>query len=329
MLVIVGLAGCGADDAAGPQITTHNGTQAVADALHGPGTALGDGFEVPQGAALVGAVLPNPTLVNRSSVEDPGLHARRAWTAVLVMDGAADAVYRDLMRQAAQRGLSSRGVFGSACSATGASTGVQCGGGAVSSDGAVLEAGSDFAMPKRSLTIEAKQGVCDDCPAGAWPSLAIVTYAELDDHVVTSPTTVPPTDVTLSEPIPLQKPIREIALPGPGSEILIDFGSAKIPVAEGSQPLVPPTCSGCFGSDFWLMRVDDGDRAFAHYANAFEHLDRWEGGTADRREVRDGWNVHSFGLSNTDTSVTIELFHARGSRSTCGSSPGTGPEPEG
>jgi len=104
----------------------------------------------------------------------------------------------------------------------------------------------------------------------------------------------------------------KISLPGPGDPILVNFGDARVPVQEGSQPLAPPVCNGCFGSDLWLMHVDDGESVFSRYASAFEGLHRWENGTSDRREVRDGWNVHVFNASNEDTSVALELFQRAG-----------------
>src|SRR5207342_1722634 len=85
VVMVLGLVSCGQDEAVAPETEVFNGTPAVAEALHGPGTPLGDGFVVPEGASLVGAALPNRPEIVYTAEGTVGISARRTWTALLAV----------------------------------------------------------------------------------------------------------------------------------------------------------------------------------------------------------------------------------------------------
>jgi hypothetical protein len=72
------------------------------DAVHGPGTELGDGFEVPEGARLVGRVFPDP-------------QDAHGWSATLLLDGDPMAVYNSLTAQARAAGFGDFPWAGTSC----------------------------------------------------------------------------------------------------------------------------------------------------------------------------------------------------------------------
>jgi hypothetical protein len=301
------------------QVTTVHGTPAVASALHGPGTPLGDGFHVPNGAALVGASLPNRRLLSGGA---PKIRSKRNWSAVLLVKGRGDAVARDLAAQAQEAGLrSDLSLRGFSCMITNRGEsplgivvsppterpdGLMCGGSLESAERIAL-----YSQGIRSLQVSTQQGACIRCPSGRSPSLAVVQYVEVDDAAERSPELLPPaTGVT-----PVIPPVRAtrppLALPHTGTKIRLNFDGTTTPVIAGSGALIPPLCNGC-ETDLWMMQPTDGDRVFEAYARALNRLDIWENGPTQRREARDGWRVRAWSGGNTDTGIDVELFQRKG-----------------
>jgi hypothetical protein len=323
MAAVLALGACTSEDessASKPQRTvTVHGTPAVDSALHGPGTPLEDDFVVPDGASLVGAALPNRRVLSGGT---PEIRAKRHWTAVLLVDGAADAVAHALADQAMAAGLqsvaTSPGVFCNGVTrgvpelipADRVSTppdGVICGAGLETTERIAL-----YAQGLRSLSVEVRQGACNECPQGVWPSLAVVTYIEVDDAAERAPT--PTLSIRRHDDVPMLRVrpvVPAIALPRAGTKIQLDFGGSATPVVAGSNVLVPPVCNGC-SNDIWMMQPVDGDRAFDAYARALDRLNMWESGPEQHREVRDGWDVRVWNGGNTDTGIDVELFERDG-----------------
>ncbi|MEP6624570.1 MAG: hypothetical protein ABJC79_09010, partial [Acidimicrobiia bacterium] len=104
LVVLVGAcdgAGRGSGEGA---IDRAHGIPIRASELQQSGTPLGDGFSVPRGAVLAGAVLPEVPDASPAR-GTPVVH--RGWTAVLGVGGAPRAVAERLLAQARAAGLPS------------------------------------------------------------------------------------------------------------------------------------------------------------------------------------------------------------------------------
>ena len=104
----VAVAGC-SDDDSGPSASPRPTTRVVEvdripvleHSTSGPGTALGDGFTVPDGALLVGVPFP----VDIGGQFDAELLEDAGWQARLLVTGVPRDVIDDLARQATDAGI--------------------------------------------------------------------------------------------------------------------------------------------------------------------------------------------------------------------------------
>gem|GEM_PF-4345775 len=314
IVLVMTAAACSGGGAGAPTVVRAHGTPAVAASLSGAGTRLGDGFFVPRGASLVGAPLPD-------SLETgyPGLRAVRRWSARLFITGNAQAVTNDLLRQAARKGLGAdpaafnpagtgcrdtglppiaRGAVYPLLSRTRRPLGIRCSVRAVSP-----EMVASYPLPRRSLAIDARQGKCAACAAPISASLATVSYSDFDPSAVDPTVTTP----RATPELPIVATTTSLKLPTPGDIIHLP-SRVDVRIVVGSHPLTPPSS----GSNIWLMRVDHGERELDAYRRETLRRPRsWEG-TRETRELRDGWNVHTFAADAPEDGVEYELFQRAG-----------------
>lgn len=97
-VVLLSAAGCNEDERSVTGVTVG---AVEPTAAFGPGTGLGDGFEVTEGSTLIGAPIPLGTTVvlNGEPIVDDG------WRAFLYVDGEPEAVVDAYLEQADERGL--------------------------------------------------------------------------------------------------------------------------------------------------------------------------------------------------------------------------------
>jgi hypothetical protein len=274
LVVACALAGCESAATDRAAVVRAHGTPVVADALSPPRTALGDGFSVPRGAQLVGAVLPDDPATGY-----PNLEWTRAWTALLLVGGDPGTVMDAFLAQAVEQGMAPFSTL--TCVDN------ECSSGATVPSRPV---GSLDVVRSLSLSLSPRA------------SLLEVRYRERSD------TNVEPR-AAVRNPVELHRVTPgAVMLPRVGSRLDLDLGSASIRVQPGSRPLAPPYCDACFGGDLVVMRVEHGRRVLGRYARATKRLDAWEGNSWHHAARRESWTVTTRGFGNTDTSVVFELF---------------------
>lgn len=297
--LVVVIAGCGSSGGSrstqsSDPVVTANGTPAVRAGLQPAGSPLADGYDVPAGASLVGAALPD------SLDNGPDLPAStRRWTATLFVEGSLVSVTNALTAQAARQGLTTdRGFWtpeGLGCRERTAGgmfdpdpdlpaepDGVKC--------HVVLTTGDRT----RTLTIRGEQGTCDRCTQTLAPSLAVVTY----DEGTRPPSTYEGPPVSAQPPVTIRPPTSTLPLPTPGDELRLG-PSTEIRVEPGSQPLTPAA------PGIAMTLAPGGESVLDRYVNHTSHgvIDKGE-----RTEQRDGWTVHAYDADDADLYVSFELF---------------------
>jgi hypothetical protein len=255
-----------------------HGTPVVADALSPPGSPRGDGFDVPPGTRLVGAVLPDDPATGY-----PNVSWRRAWTALLLVRGDASAAVDALLTQAARHGLPTEDPTMS-CYEYGCSVGA-----------ARPSVGRDRPGVSRGLSIVLSPRA----------SLLRVEYRDPDPSAAAQPVPAP-------QPVRFERAALEpVRLPRAGSVLNLTLNSESVRVQPGSTVLAPPFCDACFGGDLVLMRPGHGRRVLDGYARATRKLNAWED-IWHRTQQRGRWTVTTRGFGNTDAGVVFELFEASG-----------------
>jgi hypothetical protein len=269
-------------------VTAH-GTPAVADALRGPGTPLGDGFSVPGGAAVVGAALPSSRQTGY-----PDLGATDAWGALLLVTGESRDVAKALARQGARVGLTAATAIPAECV------------------DAVDPCTTRLVAPGRVRDAFAPRELWIHVAPNA--SLMMLQYTGFEPARADSRLADPaPATVRLPpEPADAQPPPT---LPKVGDPITLDLGGGTVRVQGGSEPLTAAFCHPrplCFGEDMVVMRVTGGGETFDRYLRATRALDRWDREYRREPETRDGWRVRSHSFTTIDGGPTYELFERDG-----------------
>jgi hypothetical protein len=298
VIVACSLFGCTSNESGAPKVIRAHGTPALADALSGPSTPIGDGFSVPAGASLIGTALPDSPITGY-----PGVEARRAWSALLLVDGDAVAVVHELMQQAAAKGMQGPESM------------------------PYLSCVQDYCQAGAAIPriATAPGSVVRTLYIGMSPraSLVTISYRDFDPSRTATAVDPPPKE----PPLPRPPALRAVERPGVADRINLappacvrldpcseaQLRRTEVRVQSGSEPLAPAFCDACYDSDVLLMRVGDGERVLDAYSAATAMLDAWEGAPQRSTDLRDGWTVRTAGFGNTDTSVSYELFRRDGS----------------
>jgi hypothetical protein len=217
-LLVMLVACTGGNDSPGPQAAPIDTSP--------PGTELADGFVVPEGAALLGPVIPGAVLTYGGSADAPG------WTALLDVDDDPLVALEDLVRQGEAQGLSALVTAG--CAAVGD-------------------------VRPECTTCETSGGFfrCWAILGGDGREVRIHTVRSLDppaDHVLVQsfPGGLVATDhiwePSVVDPVPEDPPAPEP--PEVGDELVGEFR-----FVEGSTLVGPAVGS----ADYALVRIDDPD----------------------------------------------------------------------
>ena len=326
LAIAVALGGCSPSASSSaehrrPGVRVANGTSVVADALRGPGTPLSDGLVVPPGAALIGAVFPRDS----PNAGPPADRNRDNARALLWVNGDADTVVVDLLRQAAGRGLTAYGNLhinpdppeqpaerrvsitptglppgkSPLCASIGTPVvkGYRCRGGATAGP----------SVP--GIQIEIMQGDCTraKCPQPA-PSLALVTIC--CGETTNAPVPFPPEGWNLAAPTGIDPPPAHIPLP---ASISRPGDGARIALPDGVEALAPALCIGleeCY-EDLLILRTDNGQAALSELVRRTERGPSWE--RYDQRRFRAGrWSGRWVAVGASDDSVQYTLYDSQG-----------------
>jgi hypothetical protein len=295
--VAVALAACsGSSSEARPKLRVVGGMQVVADEVHGPGSLLGNGFVVPRGAYAIGPRLPDNPAVAIFEVEKVRARFADAWTAWLVVAGRPEAVFNDLLRQAAAHGVTFRGkpecrYFHTTGSAAGE---VSCTASTYPGPNPDLFEASP--LPKRVLSISLLQ-LADGCTT-ACESTVTVTYREASTRVAPAKaTTVPAKDDAA-----IGTHVRR--LPDVGQDTKL-WANTRFPVQPDSFMLAPVRSnSRCYlsGRALLIGTDDDGTKVVDAYRRRLRTTEPRHP-VATLRERRGDWDVALNGYGDGNTTV--------------------------
>jgi hypothetical protein len=253
-----------------------------AGGLFGPGTAIGDGFTVAEGATLLGSRFPEVSSIYRGT-------PRLGWSAVLLVDGDPGQVLRAYVAQSEAQGMRTQ-ILGGACFRTGRL--IQC---TLSREAGPLDAPAGHRLYVKLL--RSQSGV-----PGPFASHLLLQYEQWGDPSLLPQETVTSTP-DVSDPVagvsfgpPPQQPGRATT-----GEPIIDprYGPRDrgvITVEDGSQLLAPPAPEVCTTGGYQgVFRVTGDPRdVVERYAQQFtEKLGPGEQGFQGevRAVKRDGFDV--------------------------------------
>lgn len=294
VLILAAACSAGGPGTSSVSIDRTHAVPILAGETHPTGTPLGEGFSVPRGAVLVGPVLPVDAPISVS-----GVTPQSTWAATLVVDGEPLAVYDALVQQAIDHGI--EGIPWSDLGCVRGPDAAQCSGQSrIAARGLLLFIG-----------LTAKKS------CGVWHSDLSISVSDFGGPQANLVQTARPA----IKPAPKIPRHPDETIPGPGVEIEIErsysgpgeYRASKIPIVNGSQPLLAFSRKVCFDAGrSALMRATAPDRVFDTYSRNARRLKVWDDPAPPvRHERRGAWNSRSVAYSNTDTSVTIELFTSR------------------